>query len=71
MRYLINILLLTSAIVSSTLVYNQFQEMRAEQLKESRCLKTLISQGVERRDILTSQGACIVGKDIYYTHIAK
>ena len=74
MKYLVLLLFftaLTIMAIGTNLLYKEFQLIKVERAKEVQCLKTLISQGIERSDILTIQGECIVSENIYYTHLSK
>lgn len=37
-------------------------------VEETKCIKPLISKGIERKDIAIIDGICVVGEDFYYKY---
>ena len=57
-------------VVVGKLFFNSFNEEMAKQREGNKCVKVLISQGVERKDIAVEwhdgKPVCVVDEDIYY-----
>ena len=57
-------------VVVGKLFFNSFNEEMAKQREGNKCVKVLISHGVERKDIAVEwhdgKPVCVVDEDIYY-----
>lgn len=63
---------LLGLVIVATTSYNIYQTVKIEQQlnnQASKCISLLIAQGVERKDITTKEGICIVQENIYYTSL--
>lgn len=66
---LITIIFGYPVIFTSIHLYKVLQEDMGQYKKDMKCIHVLVSQGIERKDIISKDGVCVVDEDIYYKSI--
>ena len=65
MKHLISI---TIALVIVLVSYIFSTHLVEKYIKDTQCISTLISQGIERKDIHQEDGICIIEDNAYYKY---
>lgn len=58
----------TTIYTTIQLIENAKEDMR-QYREDMKCIHVLVSQGIERKDIISKDGVCVVDEDIYYKSI--
>ena len=66
---IIAVLLAYTTIYTTIQLVQQAKEYMRQYKEDMKCIHVLVSQGIERKDIISKDGVCIVDEDIYYKSI--
>lgn len=53
-------------IFMTVLLHDTFVKDMRQYKEDMKCINVLVSKGIERKDIISKDGVCIVDEDIYY-----
>lgn len=68
---ILTVLFAYTAIGTSIYLVEKFQEDMRHYKEDMKCIHVLVSKGIERKDIISKDGVCIVDEDIYYNSAYK
>lgn len=66
---IITVLLAYTSIYTTIQLVQLAKEDMRQYKEDMKCIHVLVSQGIERKDITSKDGICIVDEDIYYKSI--